>query len=276
MADSLTHFITADRFIKKGNYSKDFKKGLYFGVQGPDPFFFGKNINANAYADSLHDLAPKHYFEMESDIIEKSNDTYKGYYFGVLLHYFVDRIMHQYVGYLCRKYPSTSTHGRVEKEFDMVLYKKEYGKDIKTFKMNNYYVVDDNIVDNMYKFWNMRMPNEILTKEFVRQSLNTFISSTKMLINPNFIIVAMVKAKERKQNLNGELLCHIKNGYSEENMNYDKGEWESPIGKYTLSVEEIVQKGLVDFEKEYNIIVNANRNKEHYQFIHKEEFSCGK
>lgn len=276
MADTITHYITADRFLSKGNFSADFVRGMRFGVQGPDPFFFGKDKGSFAFGDKLHDCAPKLYFEIESDSIGKMSELYKGYYFGVMLHYFEDRIMHQYVGYLCRKYPSPTTHGSVEREFDIVLYQKEYGKKIKTFDVKKHYKVSLDVIDVVHSFWSKRVEDDILTVDFVKTSLQRCFSLTSKLLKANPILIALVKAKEKQQGMKGVLSCHFKTGYSEENMNLCRTPWQGEKEQFTLSVPDIVAKGLTDFEQEYNKVNQCFSENKPYIFTHTQWFSCGK
>jgi hypothetical protein len=276
MADSLTHFITAQRFLKGRTFSPRFIQGFTFGVHGPDIFFFAASPEAFALGDRIHDSKPGPLFETKFSELPRQDDLYQGYAYGVLLHYFEDRIMHQYVGYIRRKYNDERLHGICERQFDVSLYRREYGKPITSFSMDRYYKVDESLCETAFRYWQDRVQDPLLTRELVSRGLWNMVSMVKLMARPNALIKFSIWLRERREGKPGEYMFRFDTSLHEEHMNLDHQVWESQNGPLTLSVPDILDKGVADFEAEYTLIQELLRDHKPYEFAHSETFSWGK
>lgn len=275
MADTTTHLITAIRYVKAHpELSDDFKRAFYLGSQGPDIFFFGLDGASFAFADSIHDVAPKALFEKDGKDVEKETELYKGYYYGILLHYFLDRIVHQYVGYRRRTFPEPYSHTLTETAMDMVVCEREFGYLPEKFNYDEYFNCEDDLVDEVYRFYKARRDDEMLTREYVKKCVGSFISYTKKFMKPDLSIKLMVKAIETKKKEKGSFSCHLKtrDHYNLAVMNDERKPWQGRDEEFSLSVEDMLQKSLADFGTEIEKI----KGKDPYVFVHTEEFSCNK
>lgn len=276
MADTTTHLITAIRFIdsRKGEFSGDFERAFYLGSQGPDIFFFGMTDESFVFGDSLHDSAPKELFEIDGHGILNETELYKGYYFGVMLHYFLDRIIHQYVGYRRRTFPEPYSHTLTETSIDMIVTKREFGYPPSKFPYDKYFKKDDDLIKEVFRFYKKRREDEILTESYVEKCVGNFIRFTKSFMKPSPLFRLFVRILERKKNAKGSYRCHlkIKENYRPEVMNDEKKPWQGKSEIFTLSVGEMLDKALADFDAE----IKKVRENEKYVFEHTEEFSCNK
>ena len=275
MADTTTHLITAIRYVNAHpELSEEFKKAFYLGSQGPDIFFFGMTDESFVFGDSLHDAAPKALFETDGRAIFGETETYKGYYFGVMLHYFLDRIVHQYVGYRRRTFPEPYSHTLTETSMDMIVCEREFGYLPEKFDYDKYFCVDENLVKEVYRFYKKRRNDEILTDEYVEKCVGNFVKFTKNFMKPRLPFKIFVKALEKKKNAPGSYKCHLKirENYNPSVMNDERKPWQGRDEVFTLSVEDMLQKSLADFSAEVEKVKSENP----YVFVHTEEFSCNK
>lgn len=275
MADTTTHLITAIRYANAHpELSDEFKKAFYLGSQGPDVFFFGMDGASFAFADSLHDVAPKAMFEKDGHDIDNETETYKGYYYGILLHYFLDRIVHQYVGYRRRTFPEPYSHTLTETAMDMVICEREFGCLPEKFPYDDYFKTDDELAKEVYRFYKARRTDEMLTEEYVKKCMANFLKFTKKFMRPDLSIKLMVMMIEKKKKAKGSFSCHLKtrDHYNLAVMNDERKPWQGRDEVFTLSAEDMLDKALTDFEAEIKKI----KSEQPYVFVHTEEFSCNK
>lgn len=276
MSDFTTHFVTAHRFLKGKELSCEFKQAMYFGVQGPDLFFYYKPLKNNdgmKFGGSIHDKSPKALFEKDILNLDKRSDFYRGYYFGVMLHFFGDEMMHQYIGYLCNTDKTPHAHEMYERDIDVYIYKDEFKRDVKTWRVKDYYKYSNKLANEIYNFWSERDGREFITQECVKKSMKGIVSMAQLFSKSNKLVVWIVSKIEKTK---GSLTGHFKTTQNLQIMNIEKNKWQSPEGSKDLSVYEVVSTAISNFEKEYAKITTAIENKdEMYEFTNEHTFSYG-
>lgn len=270
MADVITHYITALRFLKaRPGFPRDFARGLLFGSQGPDLFFFGGTRKSYVFACAIHDGSPAALFSDLMEDIANESELYRGYALGVLLHYFGDRNIHPYVGDHCRKNPSPYVHAFFESAIDACVYEREFGAPIWQFNYDAAFRRDRALALAARDFWSRRLGGA-LRLSYVRRCLDTMAYLTKIFSRAK---PGTVKFAARIGKLAGKpeaALAHFRPKADARVMNDRREEWLSPTGPCRESVEDILARVLEDFARAYDALREGT-----YRFACTEPFSYG-
>ncbi len=259
MADFTTHYITAYKFLNGKGFSKNFTEGFYFGVQGPDIFFYHTPMKGGSdgyvVGGKLHKKTQEELFKKGLDTIFERNDYYRGYYFGVLLHYYGDANIHPYVGFTERECKNELSHAEIEKRIDVEMYKETFSESINDFKVKNYYKVSSALCDEIVNFWSERAEILNLSKKYIKKCMNNMVMFNCMFskCNPNLLKV-LKKLDGEGQSLTG----HFKYGEYDTILNKDERTWIRPDGEVTLSVPTMCETAVKEFEKKYNEIKSGD------------------
>lgn len=259
MPDFTTHYITAKKFLDGKGFSKNFCEGFYFGVQGPDLFFYHTPIKSGSggylVGGKLHKKTQKEIFAKNADRIFERNDHYRGYYFGVLLHYFGDANVHPYVGFLERETKNALSHAEIEKQIDIELYKKEFGESVNTFKVDDYYKISSELAREIVAFWGERAEILNLTERYVKKCMRNIVNFNAMFTKCN---PALLKFLQKIEGESKTFSGHFKFGEYDKILDLEKRAWESPDGERTLSVPEMAENAVKEFEAEYKKIKDGD------------------
>ncbi len=278
MSDFTTHFVTAHRFLKGKNFSKQFTEGFYYGVQGPDLLFFHKPITGGeglALGNKVHSDLPKQLFEKDFLKLKEKNDYYKGYYFGVLLHFFGDLNMHPYIGYLCTLDSNNKyAHIMRERDIDVFTYEGEFNEPVKNFRVKDYYIYSKELKNAISEFWTSRNGNPIITPKFIKRCMTNMVISSRMFAKSNKFILGVIKIFEGK-NKEGMATGHFKTTRNTEVMNYEKKPWTAPHGTVTFSVDEILDNTLIGYNKEFDKMQDNLKTNTPYVFTFDKTFDYG-
>lgn len=279
MSDFTTHYVTANRFLKNKNFSKDFVDAFYFGVQGPDIFFFDiSKTTKKAYeiGDGVHNKCPKKLFEQDLENLKNKSDYYKGYYFGVMLHFFGDEIMHQYIGYLCTLDTSRYAHISRERDIDIFVYKDEFEESIDNFNVKEFYHMSNELVSTITKFWKERVDDDYINEKRIRKNMKSMVRLSQMFSKGKTFFYWLANLVENKKTRGG-MTGHFKVTNNIEYMNYDNKKWSSPDGEKSMSVTEILDYTMKNFNVEYNKISEAieSGKEKKYTFDNTHSFSYG-
>lgn len=270
MADAITHYITAKRFLgAHPEKSDEFARGLYFGSQGPDLFFFGATKRSHALAEALHAGDPSALFRGLADDIRHEGDLYRGYALGVLLHYFGDRGIHPYVGWYCRKNPTPYVHNFLESAIDMCVYEREYGARIAGFDYDAAFRYDHRLLRAVEAFWNRRM-SEKLSPAYLWCCLRQMNGMTKVFLRARPFTVKLALLLGRLTGNTAAAMAHFKRGADESVMNDAHDAWLSPAGVSHESVEDILERAVAEFTAMYDALAAGT-----YRFDFTETFSYG-
>lgn len=255
MADFTTHYTTAYKFLKGKNFSKNFTEGFYFGVQGPDIFFYHTPMigGSDGYkvGGKLHKKTQEELFAKGVDCIFERNDYYRGYYFGVLLHYYGDANIHPYVGFLERECKNELSHAEIEKRIDVEMYKSVFGKTLNEFDVKSAYKVSTALCEEIINFWSERAEILNLSKGYIKKCMNNMVMFNRVFSRCNPTLLKVLKKLDGEgQSLTG----HFKYGEYDTILNNQKRSWTRPDGEVTLSVLELCDKAVEEFETKYNEI----------------------
>ncbi|MEG2002913.1 MAG: zinc dependent phospholipase C family protein [Clostridia bacterium] len=276
MSDFTTHFVSAHRFLEKGEFSDNFKTAFYYGVQGPDLFFYYKpikNRDGVRFGGSLHDRSPKMLFEKDILELDGKSDFYRGYYFGVMLHFFGDEMMHQYIGYLLRFDKTKHAHEKYERDIDFYAYQDEFKDIVKNFKVREFYKYSDDLAKQIYDFWHERDGREFIKEKTVKVAMKTIVRMAQWFSTSNKFVVWLLSKLDRKE---GVTLAHFKFTKNYDVMNADHNQWKSPEGVVDYSVYEIIDIAILNFSKEFKKINKAIANSDTtYKFTNEHTFSYG-
>lgn len=255
MADFTTHYITAHKFLEGKGFSKNFTEGFYFGVQGPDIFFYHTPIKSGSdgyvVGGKLHKKTQDELFSKEIERIFERNDYYRGYFFGVLLHYYGDANIHPYVGFLEREKGNTMSHAEIEKRIDVEMYKRTFSSSINGFDVKSAYKVSNALCEEIVNFWSERADILNLSNGYIKKCMNNMVVFNKVFSKANPTLVNVLKKFDGEEK---RLTGHFKFGEYEEILNLDKKPWTRPDGEVTLSVPEICENAISEFEAKYNEI----------------------
>lgn len=270
MADVLTHYITADRFIKAHpGVTREFARGLRFGSQGPDIFFFGATKRSYVFSCSIHDGDPRALFSDLDANISGETELYRGYALGVLLHYFLDMTVHPYVGRHCEEHPQPYEHVFFESAIESVAIFREYGCAVKDFKYDEAFVRGDDIAKTALRFWNGRLSTHISLR-YIRRCLFNMRFLTKLFMRAR---PGTVRAARLVGRVIGDMpaaMAHFKLGFDETVMNDARAPWLSPEGTRSDSVEDMLERALSRFTNAYDALCAGE-----YSFGYTEPFSYG-
>lgn len=270
MADVITHYSTARRFLDAHPaVSGAFARGLCFGSQGPDLFFFGVTKKSAALARAIHAGAPAALFETLAEDLAGQDDLSRGYALGVLLHYFGDRGLHPYVGWYCRVHATPYVHVRFETAIDLCVYERTFGAPISSFDYGAVFRRDRQLVRAVHAFWNERLGGR-LRRGFIIRCLIGMSVLTRLFVRarPGVVRAARVVG-ELAGNPQG-VLAHFKCGADADVMNDSHEEWLSPTGPSRESVEDILCRIVSDFTSAYDALAAGT-----YRFDWEETFSYG-
>lgn len=260
MSDFTTHFITADLFLKDKDFSNEFKQAFYFGVQGPDIFFFNAPIFGKSagykIGGQIHDKNPKYLFMKDLDKFDSKNDFYKGYYFGVMLHFFGDAIMHQYIGNLLKTNKAKNAHVSFERDIDVALYPKIYNKSVNAFDVKKYYLLSTPLIREIYNFWKERVDYEEVAFSYIKNCAKNMMNFSATFVKASPKLVKFLRFFDNKDHT---LLCHFKFGGNDEILNLDKKQWQAVDGMVDYSVIDIINIAIDDFTKNYNRFIAGDR-----------------
>jgi hypothetical protein len=270
MADVITHYITARRFLDAhAELSREFARGLCFGSQGPDLFFFGATKRSYVFSCAIHDGDPAALFANLAEDLRDRDDLYRGYALGVLLHYFGDRGLHPYVGWHCREHPVPYEHVFFETAIDMCVYERAYQKPIASFDYDAAFRRDRKLFHAIYTFWSRRLGGR-LSLVYVWGCLRSMGKLTKIFLRAKPVSVRVARLYGRLSGNTAAALSHFKLNPDESAMNDAHREWHSPAGSSRESVEDIL-RGVVDaFTREYDALAAGA-----YRFSYRESFSYG-
>ena len=279
MSDFTTHFVTAHRFLQSQSdvFSEEFKTAFYYGVQGPDLFFFRtpiRGLDGVAFGGVIHDKSPKPIFEMNFEALKTATDFYKGYYFGIMLHFFGDEIMHQYIGYLCTLDTGKHAHIMYERDIDIYTYQEEFHHSIHNVKLKKYYKYSNELAETITDFWKERHAGPLTNKKNVRKCMKNMILTSQVFDRANPCIVGFMKFLDRKKK-NGFFTGHFKITNNIHVMNYERNPWQSPEGVRTMSVSDILTHSITNFTNEYNLINKSLAENTPYTFTNTHTFSYG-
>jgi hypothetical protein len=270
MADVITHYITARRFLDAHpGLSGAFARGLCFGSQGPDLFFFGATKQSHVFSCAIHDGDPGALFADLAKDLRDQDDLYRGYALGVLLHYFGDRGLHPYVGWHCREHPAPYEHVFFETAIDMCVYEREYQKPIASFDYDTAFRYDRALLRAVHAFWSRRLGGR-LGAAYVWRCLRSMRTLTKLFVRAKPFTVRAARLYGRLSGNTAAALSHFKLNPDESAMNDAHREWLSPAGPSRESVEDIL-RGVADaFTREYDALAAGT-----YVFSYRESFSYG-
>lgn len=270
MADVITHYITAERFIKAHpDVSPQFARGLRFGSQGPDIFFFGATRRSYIFSCSIHDGDPSALFAGLAGDIAGETELYRGYALGVLLHYFLDMTIHPYVGQHCAADPRPYEHVFFESAIEMAVFCREYGFEIKDFNYDAAFVRGRDIAPVMLRFWNRRLSQDV-NDGYIRRCLFNMRYLTKMFMRAKAGTVRAARFAGRLIRNPAAAMAHFKTGFDESVMNDARAPWDSPDGTMYDSVEDMLDIALERFTRAYDAIGAGT-----YSFLYKKPFSYG-
>ncbi|HWQ58757.1 MAG TPA: zinc dependent phospholipase C family protein [Clostridia bacterium] len=270
MADVLTHYITAKRFLEAHpGLSPEFARGLSFGSQGPDLFFFGATRGSYLYARSIHAGDPAALFSNLAEDLAGKGELYRGYALGVLLHYFGDRNIHPYVGAYCSAHPSPYVHVFFESAIEAVAVRREFGAPVAAFDYGAAFRRDGRLVRAAYAFWKKRAGRGFRAA-YVWRCFLGMAFLTKLFSRAHPRVVRLTEFFGRLTGKPEAAMAHFKRGLDESAMNDERRAWVAPDGPRLESVEDILQRTVADFAREYEAILAGN-----YRFTHTERFSNG-
>jgi len=266
MAGSIVHYICAKRIIDEFNYSKEFNEALLFGTHGPD-FLFFKDTDEHL-GHILHANNAKKLFNDCDILLKNKSDYYKGYLYGLLLHYYIDRYVHQYVGYLVSLDNYPGRHALVEATFDSYMYKKEFKKDITTLKFSDEYKLNDNLLKEITSYFNDIKYSKSLTFDYIKECWSLMINRTDLMLKPNPVLLFLIRIYEKLFKKGTFYSSHFftKDKYTDKFMNYEKNNWNSAIGIDNHSFDEIIEIGLNDYRKEIKKIEDCIKTNTKYEF----------
>ena len=279
MSDFITHFVTAHRFLseREGIFSEEFKTAFYYGVQGPDLYFFHTPISGKegvAFGNEIHDKCPKPIFEKDIEMLKNASDFYKGCYFGIMLHFFGDEIMHQYIGFLCSSDERKYAHIMYERDIDVYTYQEEFQESVHTAKLKRYYKPSDALAETIADFWRLRYPGNLTNKKQVKKCMRNMLITSQTFAKSNCVMVGFMKLLEIKRK-DGFYTGHFKITHNIHVMNYDNNPWMSPEGVRTMSVSDILTHTLDNFTNEYNLIIKSLKENIPYTFTNPHDFAYG-
>ena len=279
MSDFTTHFVTAHRFLTAGEgmFSEEFKTAFYYGVQGPDLYFFHTPVRGKegvAFGGEIHDKCPKPIFEKDVEKLKTATDFYKGYYFGVMLHFFGDEIMHQYIGFLCSTDDRKYAHIMYERDIDVYTYQEEFQDKINTVKLKKYYKYSNELAETITNFWQDRYPSEMTNLKAVKQCMKNMLFTSQIFDKANPFFVSIMKLLECKRK-DGFYTGHFKITNNILVMNYDNNPWKSPEGMRTMSVSDILTHAISNFTNEFLLVNDCLEKGLPYTFTNTHDFSYG-
>lgn len=259
MADYTTHYITAYKFLEGKGFSKNFSEGFYFGVQGPDIFFYHTPLKGGSdgyvIGGKLHKKTQEEIFSKGVEKIFERNDYYRGYYFGVLLHYYGDANIHPYVGFLERECKNALSHAEIEKRIDVEMYKYTFKKPVSEFDVSSAYKVSSPLCEEIVNFWTERTDILNVSERYIRKCMNNMVNFNRIFTNCNKTLLKILKKFDGDgQSLTG----HFKYGEYETVLNLEKRPWTRPDGEVNLSVPEMAENAVSEFEKKYEEIKNGD------------------
>jgi len=266
MAGTIVHHIVAKRILKEGNYSKEFSQAFLFGTHGPDFLFFKETDEKLGHILHMNN-AKKLFNNYDIQLINKS-EYYKGYAYGLMLHYYIDRYVHQYVGYLVNLDNYPGRHALTEATFDTVMYKEEYNEPINNLNFKKEYQINDNLIHEITSFYQDLNISDSMTFDYINKAWKKMILSTSLMLKPNPILLFFIKLYEKIKNKGTFYSSHFftKDMDTLLFMNNEHKSWDSLYGKDTHSFKEILEIGMNDYRNEIKKINYCILNKMKYEF----------
>lgn len=270
MSDFATHYITARRFAKKNGIVGEERRGLLFGVQGPD-FLFYLSGEQNKFGSAFHKIVPKEFFQkaVAGLLLEDKNSVAyqlkRGYLLGLLLHYVGDSCIHPYIGWLeenCNEHNFRFIHMQNECELDFMLYFLEYGKPTSSFAPTKEAKLDSVLTKVALEIWDCQ--------DMCKVTKSGFVHGTKRLWKLAGYFFAgkfkrLMKFVEPKS-VEGFLMCHYKEKANPKILNDDHSVWQNEGEDVNLSVFDILDQTLEIMQEEYAKILEAENGGASYEF----------
>lgn len=279
MSDFTTHYITAKRAIDRLKLGKQEARGMLFGVQGPDFLFYAsvlKTTDDVRFGHEFHGYVPKFFFENCVEMLKNRNvenyELKRGYVMGMMLHYLGDKTIHPYIGWR-EEFRNESgdkyIHMQNESEIDLLMYKREYGKDVLTLNVGKEMKYDKSLEEVIFDTWNCQEVHS-LSRKVIKKGFRTLVLSGKVFAkNQLKWLLALAEGKNSK----GVFTCHYKDDVNEPVLNMEKEEWSFAGVTSNMSVPEIVDRTMELFYEEVEKIDGAIEKGGEYEFNHEENFN---
>lgn len=267
MSDFTTHFITAHRYLKESTYSEEAKAAFYFGVQGPDLFYYHSPIRRQG----LNYIGVKLHREPANLAIDKGyayvlahrDEVLEAYFSGLILHYLGDLHMHPYIGHYQIVEQEERTHITREKDVDVLMYAREFHQGIDKFKPRAYYRLSNNIVRIITNYWLAVCEDEKINQREIKKACRNIVFLAQVFAKSNPILRKLLGLFDRK----GTMVGHFKTLEYRGILNLEKKPYNHPEGERNYSVPEILDLSLDDY---YQVISNLyqalNEGKKDYSF----------
>lgn len=267
--DLVTHYITAKRFLASHpELDESFARAFIFGAEGPDPFFFmGKQ--GYALASAIHKSDPRSLFDPLPELF--GTEARRGYALGVMLHYFGDRGIHPYIGWLSEKDGRACAHVEYESAIEVEAYRREFGSELRNFDYKGTYRRSCEVINAAYSFWRARLGEEI-TVTYIETAFRRMRRLTTLFMHASKGACLMARLLDRLSGIPGGVMAHMKTDRGSSAMNDARSPWIGPDGESTASVGDIMDEAVAAFSNEYDRLM---LNPGGARFSHTEPFSYG-
>ena len=249
----------------------EFRRGFIFGATGPDIFYF-EGKRGHALAGTVHEGGPEGLFSRMPELFA-GDELERGYAMGLMLHYFGDRAIHPYIGWLCKKDGRVQAHVEAESAIEYAAYFREYGEAITSFDMRGAFIVDDGMINAAWAFWNARLPGGI-ERSFVRRSLLNMVALTSLLLSPGPAKLFIAGIADSLGG-GGNFRAHFRLERGDALMNDAHAPWQGPMGISTESVEDIMAKTVSAFAAIYKRASEACPDEWFFEYSESFGYGCG-
>lgn len=259
MPAALSHFLLADRLLKKAEVSAAVsnRPAFLWGAQGPDFFYchrflpWQKGNHLRKYGTIFHQSAPSRLLEgMRAYDKESSDPAVHAYLLGFLSHYALDSIAHPFVRYSAHMMhslvePSTeeTCHHTVESMLDVILLRYERASLPTEIALKKLVPKDPATYQGMvglYQRISFQLYGEKLDPFLLEQCLKDCRTAFGWMTDRTALKKQWLVRREKKKNKPPVLSCHLRSMTEEDDFDYANilhQEWQWPLESGSVYTE---------------------------------------